>query len=413
MEHLRANATTQAVLEPWFTDLQRLIQKHDILASDFYNVDETGIALGVSRNANVIGSSSTDRTIIKSPEDREWVSIVETISALGRKLRPVIIFKGKTLQTSWFLQEKIPDWLYTASENGWTSNAICVRWLEQVFIPETATSPPRPRLLLLDGHGSHATTEFMWKCFQNNIFLYYLIPHSSHVLQPLDLACFSPLKSAYRAHLLKIANLDDSAPIKKIRFVQYYELARRAGLSIMNAQAGWRASGIYPWDPQKVLFSTAVLKVSHTLTSQAPTITLTTHTLPENVPVPTPVNSRDLQRHIIQYGGRSTTARILFKKTHKAYSQLEWQFTQATSQLRAQALQLEEHSAKRRKKQAIDCNKIFASIEDVQAAVRAVEHQKQAWETRDRAKEASQTAAAMLRSDMSAFQFEFHAVGLE
>ena len=235
MKHLRANATTQAVLKPWFEDLQRLIQKHDILAVDSYNADETGIALGVSRNANVLGSSSTDRTIIKSPEDREWVSIIETISALGRKLRPVVIFKGKTLQTSWFLQEKIPDWLYTASENGWTSNAICVRWLEQVFIPETVTSPSRPRLLLLDGHGSHATTEFMWKCFQNNIFLYYLIPHSSHVLQPLDLACFSPLKSAYRAHLLKITNLDDSAPIKKIRFVQYYELARRAGLSIMNA----------------------------------------------------------------------------------------------------------------------------------------------------------------------------------
>ena len=97
MEHLRANATTQAVLKPWFKDLQRLIQKHDILAVDSYNADETGIALGVSRNANILGSSSTDRTIIKSPEDREWVSIIETISALSRKLRPVVIFKGKTL----------------------------------------------------------------------------------------------------------------------------------------------------------------------------------------------------------------------------------------------------------------------------------------------------------------------------
>ena len=236
------------------------------------------------------------------------------------------------------MSHKIPDWLYTASENGWTSNIICVRWLEQVFIPETATNPPRPRLLLLDGHGSHATTEFMWKCFQNNIFLYYLIPHSSHVLQPLDLACFSPLKGAYRAHLLKIANLNDSAPVKKIRFVQYYELARQAGLSITNAQAGWRASGIYPWDPLKVLQSTAVLKATQTSTPHVPTTTSTTRTLSDNIPVPTPRNSQDLRRHITQYGERSTTARVLFKKTHKAYSQLEWQFTQATSQLRAQTL---------------------------------------------------------------------------
>ena len=98
MKHLRANAITQAVLKLWFIDLQRLIQKHDILAADSYNADETGIALSVSRNANVLGLSSIDRIIIKSPKDREWVSIIETISALGRKLRPIVIFKGKTLQ---------------------------------------------------------------------------------------------------------------------------------------------------------------------------------------------------------------------------------------------------------------------------------------------------------------------------
>ena len=97
MEHLRVNTITQTVLEPWFVDLQRLIQKHNILAADFYNVNETGIALGVNRNVNVIDLSFTDRTIIKPPEDREWVSIIKTISASSRILRPLIIFKGKSL----------------------------------------------------------------------------------------------------------------------------------------------------------------------------------------------------------------------------------------------------------------------------------------------------------------------------
>ena len=80
-------------------------------------MDETGIGLGVCVNQTVIGSSSTRRSYVKRPENREWVSIIESISAGGERTKPVVIFKGKTIQTSWF-SDDIPDWLYTTSENG-------------------------------------------------------------------------------------------------------------------------------------------------------------------------------------------------------------------------------------------------------------------------------------------------------
>ena len=51
------------------------------------------------------------------------------------------------------------------------------------------------RFLLLDGHGSHADVEFMWTCYQNKIACLYLLAHTSHILQPLDLAPFSEVKS--------------------------------------------------------------------------------------------------------------------------------------------------------------------------------------------------------------------------
>jgi hypothetical protein len=54
------------------------------------------------------------------------------------------------------------------------------------------------RLLLVDGHDNHMTEDFLFECYDNNISLLFLIPHSSHVLQPLDAAIFGPLKNAYR-----------------------------------------------------------------------------------------------------------------------------------------------------------------------------------------------------------------------
>ncbi len=96
-----------------------------------------------------------------------------------------------------------------------------------MFIPETAPEDPsETRLLIVDGHGSHTTDEFMWTCFQENIFLLFLPTHSSHVLQPLDIGVFSALKTAYRKHLSLLNALLDSAPIGKLNFLRCLAKAR-------------------------------------------------------------------------------------------------------------------------------------------------------------------------------------------
>ncbi|KAF2194643.1 CENP-B protein [Zopfia rhizophila CBS 207.26] len=100
-------------------------------------MDEVGCALGVCTNCKVLGDLLKKRTLLKSPQDRKWVLIIEAISADGRCIRPVAIFKGKNPQASWFTAQNIPDWHYTTSENGWTSNYIALHWLHEVFLPET------------------------------------------------------------------------------------------------------------------------------------------------------------------------------------------------------------------------------------------------------------------------------------
>jgi hypothetical protein len=60
-------------------------------------MDETGIALGVCHNQYVISKASTNSSYVKSPKNREWVSIIETISATGNLIRPVVLFKGLAL----------------------------------------------------------------------------------------------------------------------------------------------------------------------------------------------------------------------------------------------------------------------------------------------------------------------------
>ncbi|OCK93567.1 uncharacterized protein K441DRAFT_723033 [Cenococcum geophilum 1.58] len=72
-------------------------------------MDESGIAVGSYTNSVRLGDALKKKTLIQSPEDREWVSIVEAILALSRLIWPLVIFKGKYIQLSWFHYNKVPN----------------------------------------------------------------------------------------------------------------------------------------------------------------------------------------------------------------------------------------------------------------------------------------------------------------
>lgn len=53
----------------------------------------------------------------------------------------------------------------------------------------------RPLLLLLDGHASHFCPEMIKVAAAEKVILFTLPPNATHLAQPLDKSCFSPLKS--------------------------------------------------------------------------------------------------------------------------------------------------------------------------------------------------------------------------
>jgi hypothetical protein len=74
-----------------------VIERLRIDPYDIANMDETGLGLGRGTNSKVVGSSATNSSYRKSPEDREWVSIIECITASGTLLQPLVIFQGKNV----------------------------------------------------------------------------------------------------------------------------------------------------------------------------------------------------------------------------------------------------------------------------------------------------------------------------
>lgn len=229
---------------------------------------------GLGINGLCVGSSATKVALAKHPESRIWTTIVEYISTSGAILPLLVIFKGKGIQQQWLPDDDdnaldpLRTWRFTTSENGWTSNSIALEWLTKVFIPSTTTTAPR--LLVADGHGSHETDDFMWHCYINNIHLLFLPAHASHILQPLDVAVFSPLKATYRRQITNLATMTDCALIGKRLFLASYVIAREEGLTARNIRSGWKASGLWLVNLNKPLMSPLLLKEANQLLVSQP-----------------------------------------------------------------------------------------------------------------------------------------------
>lgn len=172
----------------------------------------------------------------------------------------MIILAAKQHQASWY-QNLHPDWAIGVSETGWTNDQLGKRWLELFNEHTKASTAGVYRLLILDGHGSHATAEFDHICNENKIICLYLPPHSSHLLQPLDVACFGPLKHTYGQQIQTFMKLGINH-IDKDDFLEVYQAMRPQVLTSSNINAGFAGAGLVPYSPERVLDGLHILNTT-------------------------------------------------------------------------------------------------------------------------------------------------------
>src|SRR5437016_2098833 len=215
-------------------------------------MDETGFAIGELAKSHVIINKTLRTRLQAKPGRQEWVSIVECICADGTLIPPFTIFKGEKPLKEWIPSEADSSWKFSANSKGWTSNVHGVEWLRRVFEPATrAKADGRYRIIVCDGHDSHINGEFAAHCYYNKIELCLLPPHTSHLLQPLDVSLFGPLKTAMSNRIYRFVRTGVHR-IQKVEWFRHYIKAREVAFTSLNIQSGWRGAGLFPRDPRKV-----------------------------------------------------------------------------------------------------------------------------------------------------------------
>ena len=253
-DYRRALCEDPELVQGWFRLVQNTRAKYGIQDDDTYNFDETGFMMGM-HNASAVVTASERRLKPKSLQqgNREWVTSVVCVSAAGWAIPPFIIFQGKHHLSAWYKEDSLPrDWLIGVSKNGWTTNELGMKWLEH-FNRHTKERTIRAyRLLILDGHESHDSLEFQQYCKEAKIITLCMPPHSSHLLQPLDVGCFLPLKKAYGRQAEEMIR-NGINHMTKIEFLPAFQQAYSKTITKDNILGGFRGAGLVPHDPEVVI----------------------------------------------------------------------------------------------------------------------------------------------------------------
>ncbi|CAB3236996.1 unnamed protein product [Arctia plantaginis] len=231
----------------FFNNLEKLMVQHNFEPQMIYNVDETGITT-VQETEKIIAPRGQKRVgSVTSWERGKTVTVICAMSASGSFIPPLFIFPRQ--RHSPHLEKDGPlGAVYTCSHNGWTNEKIFVLWLRH-FIKHTKPTAETPVLIILDNHNSHATLEAWELAKENHVIMLTIPPHSSHRLQPLDVAFYSPLKRAYNKECnlyIKSRNLIKITPYE---IAGLFNKAYTRVASIDIGVSSFKATGIFPMNP--------------------------------------------------------------------------------------------------------------------------------------------------------------------
>ena len=179
LAYCRAVATDQAILNSYFDLLEQTLADNDLLLapSRIFNVDETGFPL-----------------------------VLACVNAAGATIPPMVIYDRKTLKQELYKGE-IDETIYGLTDNGWSNSEMFDTWFNNHFLRYIPAV--RPVLLMLDGHSSHYNPSTVRMAAEQQVIIFCLPPHTTHLTQPLDKSCFSALKKFWHeeCHMYTVLKL--------------------------------------------------------------------------------------------------------------------------------------------------------------------------------------------------------------
>ena len=88
--------------------------------------------------------------------------------------------------------------------------------------------------------------------FHSQIIIFGFPPHTTHILQPLDVGIFNHMKKYYNHVCIGVGQRNSRAVVTKSYFPSVWQQCVEKGCTKKIIKSAFQRSGIYPFDPTAV-----------------------------------------------------------------------------------------------------------------------------------------------------------------
>ena len=250
LSYARAVAEDPEVFKMYYDLLEKTLIENELLNKPhlIFNCDESGFSLE-HKPGKLIGEKGTKHLNSITSGDKAQLTVLACVSASGYSMPPMVIFDRKRLKPD-HCNGEIPGSVYGLSSNGWIDSELFEVWFTKHFL--THIPAVRPVLLLLDGHSSHYQLPLIQRAAKENVIIFCLPPHTTHLLQPLDKTCFSPLKGYWNEECQKYISRNPGRVINRFNFSEIFARAWKKAMVPSTISSGFHSTGIYPFSRKAI-----------------------------------------------------------------------------------------------------------------------------------------------------------------
>ena len=111
-------------LMKWFRKLEDIRKEYGIVDTDIHNMDETGFRIGVGRQHKIITRADNRRRYMADPDNRDYITLIESISAAGEVHPPLLVLKSASILKKWIVDELNHRTMLIYSDIGYLNDEI-------------------------------------------------------------------------------------------------------------------------------------------------------------------------------------------------------------------------------------------------------------------------------------------------
>ena len=222
------------------------------------NMDQTPIpfTFNSKMTLEVVGARTVH--VRKSTNDTKWATAAITVTASGKMLLPLLVFKGA--KNGRIIKKEFPTFdksmYYACQENAWMDEQGMLMWVEKVLKPYVESAPEGiVPLVLLDSYCCHVMASVVNERQDLGVEAEHIPGGCTYLCQPVNIGINKPYKKHMR-HQWEIWMISEemvegtTSPPTREQIVNWAKYANET-MSEVNIHNAWK-HGQYSWFPNEL-----------------------------------------------------------------------------------------------------------------------------------------------------------------